>query len=165
MYDHISLQEKASPSCSSRQVHSGPRCQSKLRGSAREFVETRILGGFLKNDEFGLGDRHALSLEQQIAEILVATAPSKEGFDVAVDGFHHSETYFRAAVVENASEVIQQHFREVLKRYQPLPPQLLDPALQVVQHGPFIAVGPQPLQAFLQKVGFHHPSVKGEQLV
>ena len=29
-------------------------------GSAREFVETRILGGFLKNDEFGLGDRHAL---------------------------------------------------------------------------------------------------------
>jgi hypothetical protein len=26
--------------------------------------ETRILGGFLKNDEFGLGDRHALGLEQ-----------------------------------------------------------------------------------------------------
>jgi hypothetical protein len=33
-------------------------------GSAREFVETRILGCFLKNDEFGLGDRHALGLEQ-----------------------------------------------------------------------------------------------------
>jgi len=33
-------------------------------GSAQEFVETRILGGFLKNDEFGLGDRHALGLEQ-----------------------------------------------------------------------------------------------------
>jgi hypothetical protein len=32
-------------------------------GSAQEFVETRILGCFLKNDEFGLGDRHALSLE------------------------------------------------------------------------------------------------------
>ncbi len=32
-------------------------------GSAREFVGTRILGGFLKNDEFSLGDRHALSLE------------------------------------------------------------------------------------------------------
>ena len=32
-------------------------------GSAQEFVETRILGGFLKNDEFGLGDRHALRLE------------------------------------------------------------------------------------------------------
>jgi hypothetical protein len=32
-------------------------------GSAQEFVETRILGCFLKNDEFGLGDRHALRLE------------------------------------------------------------------------------------------------------
>src|ERR1700676_4468464 len=38
-------------------------------GSAREFVETRILGCFLKNDEFGLGDRHALSLEQQVAPV------------------------------------------------------------------------------------------------
>jgi len=32
-------------------------------GSAQEFVETRILGCFLKNDEFGLGNRHALGLE------------------------------------------------------------------------------------------------------
>src|SRR6266403_5571980 len=46
-------------------------------GSAQEFVETRILGCFLKHDEFGLGDCHALGLEQQVAEILVAAAPSK----------------------------------------------------------------------------------------
>jgi hypothetical protein len=85
-------------------------------GSAQEFVETRILGGFLKNDEFGLGNRHVLSLEQQIAEILVATPPSKKGFDVAVDR---------------------------------LPPQLINPVLQLVQHGSFIAVGPQPFQTFL----------------
>jgi hypothetical protein len=77
-------------------------------GSAQEFVETRILGCFLQNDEFGLGDRHALRLEQQIAEILVATAPSKEGFDVSVDGFHHSEAHLGAAVVEDAVQVIQQ---------------------------------------------------------
>src|ERR1035437_7149359 len=50
------------------------RCPRKS-GSAQEFVETRILGCFLKNDEFGLCDRHALSLEQQVAEILVAAAP------------------------------------------------------------------------------------------
>jgi integrase len=37
-----------------------------------------------------------LRLEQEIGEILVATAPSKKGFDVAVDGFHHPEAYFRA---------------------------------------------------------------------
>jgi len=43
----------------------GPNLQKKLfgkNGSAQEFVETRILGCFLKSDEFGLGDRHALGL-------------------------------------------------------------------------------------------------------
>jgi hypothetical protein len=35
-----------------------------FNGSAPELVETRILGGFLKNDKFGLGDGHALGLEQ-----------------------------------------------------------------------------------------------------
>src|SRR5438034_11822434 len=80
--------------------------RQEKNGSAQEFVEARILGCFLKNDEFGLGDRHALSLEQQIAEILVATAPSKKGFDVAVDRFHHSKAYLGAAVVEDAVEVI-----------------------------------------------------------
>src|SRR6266550_1952772 len=118
-------------------------------GSAREFVETRILGGFLQNDEFGLGDRHALSLEQQVAEILVATAPSEKGFNVAVDGFHYSEAYFGPTVVEDSVQVIQQHVGEVLKSYQPLPSQLIDPTLEIAQHGSFIAVGPQPLQTFL----------------
>jgi predicted ATPase len=33
-------------------------------GSAQEFVETRISGCFLKNDEFRSCDRHALRLEQ-----------------------------------------------------------------------------------------------------
>jgi hypothetical protein len=118
-------------------------------GSAREFAETRILGCFLKDDEFGLGDRHALSLEQQVAEILVTAAPSKKSFDVAVDSFHHSEAYFRATVAQDSVQVIQQHEREILKRYQPLPAQLIDPTLQIAQHGSFIAVGPQPLQTFL----------------
>jgi hypothetical protein len=36
--------------------------QVGIFGSAQELVETRILGCFLKNDEFGLGDRHALGL-------------------------------------------------------------------------------------------------------
>jgi hypothetical protein len=33
-------------------------------GSAYEFAEPRILGCFPENDEFGLGDRYALGLEQ-----------------------------------------------------------------------------------------------------
>src|SRR6266853_1576431 len=130
-------------------VSSPPSLIRSLLGSAREFVETRILGGFLQNDEFGLGDRHALSLEQQVAEILVATAPSEKGSNVAVDGFHYSEAYFGPTVVEDTVQVIQQHVGEVLKRYQPLPSQLIDPTLEIAQHGSFIAVGPQPLQTFL----------------
>jgi len=102
----------------------GPNLQKKLfgkNGSAQEFVETRILGCFLKSDEFGLGDRHALGLEQQVDEILVASTPSKKSFDVAVDGFHHAERYFSAAVIEDAVQVIQQHEGELLEGCQPLP--------------------------------------------
>src|ERR1700676_852323 len=121
----------------------------RIYGSAQELVETRILGCFLKNDEFGLGDRHALGLEQQVAEILVTAAPSKKSLDVAVDGFHHSEAYFGAAVVQDPVQVIQQHKGKFLKGCQPLPAQLIDPTLQIAQHGSFIVVGPQPLQAFL----------------
>ena len=68
-------------------------------GSAQEFDGARILSRFLKNDKFCFCDRHALRFEQQVDEIFVAAAPSKKGFDVAVDRFDHSESYFRATVV------------------------------------------------------------------
>jgi hypothetical protein len=38
-----------------------------LVGSEQEFDERPILGGFPENHEFGLGDGHALGLEEQIA--------------------------------------------------------------------------------------------------
>jgi len=43
-------------------------------GSEQEFVRNRILGRFLKNHEFSLGRCHALGLQQQVMEILVAAA-------------------------------------------------------------------------------------------
>jgi len=55
---------------------------------------------------------HALSFQEQIGEICVAAAPSKKGFDVAVDGFHHTEPYFGAAVVQDPVQVIDQHVGE-----------------------------------------------------
>ena len=68
--------------------------------------------------------------------MLVAAAPSQNSLDVAIDGFHHSEGYFAAAVVQDPVQVIQQHKGKFLKGRQPLPSQLIDPALQVAQHGP-----------------------------
>jgi hypothetical protein len=38
-----------------------------LTGSEQEFDKRPILCGFPKKHEFGLGDSHALSLEQQVA--------------------------------------------------------------------------------------------------
>src|SRR5260370_40871575 len=118
-------------------------------GSAQEFVETRISGCFLKDDEFCFCDRHTLCFEQQVGEIFVAAAPSKKGFDVAVDGFHDSETYFGAAVIQDSIQVIRQHLGQSLKGWQSLPSQLIDPTLQIAYHGSSIAVVPQQLQAFL----------------
>jgi hypothetical protein len=39
----------------------------RLLGSEQEFDKRPILCGFPKKHEFGLGDSHALSLEQQVA--------------------------------------------------------------------------------------------------
>jgi hypothetical protein len=55
-----------------KQINLNGSDEEEKKGCAQEFGETCILGGFLKNDEFGLGDRHSLGLEQQIGEILVA---------------------------------------------------------------------------------------------
>ena len=43
-------------------------------GSARESVKTVILRGFPNNEKFGLERGHALSLEKEIAKILVSAA-------------------------------------------------------------------------------------------
>ena len=43
-------------------------------GSEQEFDGRCILGRFLDHHEFGPGGRHALRLEQQISQVLVAAA-------------------------------------------------------------------------------------------
>ena len=69
----------------------------------------RILRGFLKNDEFGLGGRQALRLQQQIVHVSITAAAAEQSFDVAVDRFYHTHGYLRPAVVQDALEMIQQH--------------------------------------------------------
>jgi len=66
----------------------------------------RILRGFLKSDEFGLCGGQALRLQQQIVHVSITTAAAEQSFDVAVDGFHHTQGNVDAA--NKAGAVIEQ---------------------------------------------------------
>jgi len=67
----------------------------------------RILRGFLKSDEFGLGERQALRLEHQVVEIPVATAATEQRLDVSVHRFNYSHGDFGPAVIQNSFQVIE----------------------------------------------------------
>ena len=71
-------------------------------GSAREFAGSCIpglLGRLLEDEEFGVRSGHALRFEQQIAKVPVAAPPIDQRANVPMDGFHHAESYFGAAVI------------------------------------------------------------------
>jgi len=78
-------------------------------GSTQQSVRVRILRGFLKSDEFGLGGGQALGLQQQIVHVSITAAAAEQSFDVAVDGFHHTHRYLRPAIVQDTLEMTQQH--------------------------------------------------------
>ena len=81
----------------------------KKKGSARQSGQMRILRGFLESDEFGLSGSQSLRLQQQIVHVSITAAAAEQSFDVAVDGFNHTQWYLRPAVVQDALEMIQQH--------------------------------------------------------
>src|SRR5215469_6193394 len=76
-------------------------------GSERESVRTHILRGFLQSDEFGLGGRQALRLQEQVVHVAIASATPEQRFDVAVDGFDHAHWDLGPAVVQDALQMIQ----------------------------------------------------------
>src|SRR5215471_8278401 len=89
---------------------SNPACVLCLlkSGTERESDGWAILGSFLNrvnSDEFDVGNRHPLGLQEQVAEILIPAT------------------------------TVQQHLGEFLERNQPLPLQLLYPLVQVAEHG------------------------------
>ena len=59
----------------------------------------------------------------------------------------------------------KEHVGQFLHGLEPLPAQLIDPAVQVAQHRAFIAIGPEPVQTLFQQVGLHDSAVQGKQLV
>jgi hypothetical protein len=61
--------------------------------------------------------------------------------------------------------VPEQHLGQFLKRWQPLPPQLIGPPPQIVEHLSFLAVVPQLFETLLEQVGLKDEVVQLEQPV
>src|ERR1035441_596526 len=50
------------------------------------------------------------------------------------------------AVVQDSLQMAKQHVGQLLHGLEPLPAQLIDPALQVAHHSSLVAIAPQPVQ-------------------
>ena len=46
--------------------------------------------------------------------------------------------------------MVEEHQRQLVERRQPLPTELVDSTLQVIQHGAFAVVGPQAVQTLFE---------------
>src|SRR5665647_451190 len=123
---------------------------SSLLGCAQDFVATPILRDLPECDELCFGRDHSLGFEEQVAKVLVSAPAVDQHPDVAVDGFHHAEPYFGAAVVEDPIQVSHQRVGQFLKREQALPAELIHPCLQVAYRRAFVLVLPEMFQRLLQ---------------
>jgi len=144
------------------------RLTSSKSGSEQEFDGAPILCrlfDLLKFNEFGIGDGHAFGFQQQVADVLIAATTIDEHPNISVERLDHAEANLSSAIVQDPLQMLHQHLREFLERPQPLPLQLVHPALQVVEHRAFVAVVPELLQALFEKVGFEHAPVQLEQPV
>jgi hypothetical protein len=89
-----------------------------------------MLRRFPKNEKFGLERCQALSLQQQVAEIFISSPKTKEGFDVAVDRFHYSESHWHPTVAQNSFQVSEQHLGQLFEGLQSLPMELIELSLR-----------------------------------
>jgi hypothetical protein len=121
--------------------------------------------GFHQSDEFGPDSCHAPDFQQKIAEVFVSATSADQRFDVAVDGFDDSQRHFGLAVVQDAVDVVNEHPRQFSEGLEPLPPELIDPCLQISNHGAFVSVVPKPVETFFQQAGFEQFPVEDEQLI
>src|SRR5215467_3555332 len=113
----------------------GEGCQYAKNVTERESDGWAILGSFLNrvnSDEFDVGNRHPLGLQEQVAEILIPATTVDQHPNVPIDGLDYAKAHLGLAVIRDAVHVLQQHLGEFLERNQPLPLQLLYPLAQVV---------------------------------
>ena len=109
------------------------------------------------------GRSHSLGFQEQVAEVLVSAPAVDRHSDVAVDGLHHAEPYFGAALVENPIQVTHQHGGQFLNGEQALPAEPIHPGLQVAHRRAFAPVIPEMFRRLLQQVSLHHSAVEFEQ--
>src|SRR5580658_6368350 len=95
-------------------------------------------------------------LQEKVAEILITAAAVDQHANISIESFYHPEANLGPTVVQDAVQMFQQRFSQFLKRDQPLPLQLIHPFRQIVEHGSFVAVVPQPLQTFFEQVGLEN---------
>jgi hypothetical protein len=114
---------------------------------------------FFENKDFGPGSGHALSFQKKIAKVLIAAPAAQQRLDIAVDGFHDPQRRLHSAVVQDSFQVVDEGLCQLLKRSEPLPPQLVHPTAKVADHCPFITIIPEPVEAFFKQIGFKEPSV------
>ena len=80
-------------------------------GSEREFVKrVPFYATFFiaaNCDEFEVHHGHALGLQQQISEVLVAATPVDQHANIPIDGLDYAKAHFGLAIVGNAVHVLQ----------------------------------------------------------
>ena len=96
--------------------------------------------------------------------VTIAATAADDRADVGVDGFDDPEGDRVAAVAEDAVEMSLQRRGELLKRWQPLPADAAHPVGEEPARGPFVGVGPEPLDVFLEKVGFKQSAIERKGL-
>src|ERR1700676_30752 len=102
---------------------------SALNENPTEGPFLRCLLYAVNGDEFDVGHRHPLGLQQKISQVLIAATTVDQHANVSIDGLNYTKANLGPAVVQNALQMLQQHVRQLLERSQSLPLQLIHPFL------------------------------------
>ncbi len=92
---------------------------------------------------------------------------SNQVIDVLAEAMieHGVPDYIRS---DNGPEFVARQLQQVgqlLHGLEPLPPELIDPVLQMAHHGSLVVIAPQPVEAFFEQVGLHDAPVQCKQFV
>jgi hypothetical protein len=100
-----------------------------LNDNPTEVPFLRSLLHRVDRDEFDVGHRPPLGLQQEISQVFIAASTVDQHANVSIDGLDYSEANLGPAVIQNALQMFQQRVGQLLERSQSLPLQLIHPFL------------------------------------